>query len=326
MQASAEKRSHDLQFCSNRMNWDDLHCFLAVARQGQLRKAGQVLGLDATTIGRKLRRLEADVGQTLFEHRRTGHALTAAGTALLAHAEAMEHAAAAIAQEPSQASAGLSGLLRVSVSEGFGTWFIAPRLAAFTRQHPDLTIELAASSGFLNPSRKEADVAILLARPRQGPLTTRKLTDYHLGLYATPEFLAEAGPVTSARALHKLPLVSYIPDFIYAPELKYLDEISAGLKSLLRSSSINAQHQLAAAGAGVAVLPCFMGDGDARLLRVLPQVDIRRTFWLASHQDAVTTPRVRAFIDWLVAETQNARALLRGEVVTPTGIEPVLQP
>ncbi len=293
------------------MNWDDLQIFLAVARHGQLVKAGQSMGMDATTIGRKLQRLERSIGQTLFEHRRTGHVPTAAGTAMLAHAEAMERAAAAIhATEATDSS--LSGVLRVSVSEGFGTWFIAPRLAALTRDHPDLTIELVANSGFLNPSKKEADVAILLARPRRGPLTVRKLTEYHLGLYATPPFIAANGPITSVRRLPALPLISYIPDFIYAPELKYLDEIAADLHPRLRSSSINAQAQLAASGAGIAVLPCFIGDADVRLARLLPAVDIRRSFWLAAHQDSIGTPRVRAFIDWLVAATQAERALLSG--------------
>ena len=293
------------------MKWDDLQIFLAVARSGQLARAGQALGIDATTVGRKLQRLEQALGETLFEHRRTGHVLTAAGSRLLVHAEAMANAAAALTRQSAD-NTGVAGPLRVSVAEGFGTWFIAPRLGELTRANPNLTIDLVASSGFLSPSRKEADVAILLARPRRGPLVTRKLTDYSLGLYATSGFVAAAGRPVTIATLPDLPLISYIPDFIYAPELKYLDDIAGGLEPKLRSSSINAQYQLAAAGAGIAVLPCFIADLDARLQRVLPALNIRRTFWLAAHQDVIATPRVRAFVDWLVAATAESSGLLAG--------------
>src|SRR3546814_10275525 len=93
-------------------------------------------------------------------------------------------AAAARFHKADEGGAGLSGQLRVSVSEGFGNSFIAPRLGRFVAAHPELEIDLVASSGFLNPSRREADMAVLLARPRKGPLITRKLADYSLGLYA----------------------------------------------------------------------------------------------------------------------------------------------
>ncbi len=298
-----------MQATGSGMKWDDLQIFLGVARNGQLARAGLALGIDATTVGRRLHRLEHEVGKTLFEHRRTGHVLTAAGSRLLAHAEAMERAAAAFETREGSVR-GVVGSLRVSVAEGFGTWFVAPRLGELTTANPELTIDLVASSGFLSPSRKEADVAILLARPRRGPLVARKLADYRLGLYATPRFAS--GQAITIAALPKLPLISYIPDFIYAPELKYLDEVAPGLEPTLRSSSINAQHQLAAAGAGIAVLPCFIADLDDRLHRVLPEIDIRRTFWLAAHQDVITTPRVRAFIDWLVAATAGCSDLLDG--------------
>jgi DNA-binding transcriptional LysR family regulator len=313
MQAIRSFCSYSLQkrMSERLMKWDDLQIFLAVARHGQLARAGSALGIDATTVGRKLQRLERQVGETLFEHRRTGHVLTPTGSRLLGHAEAMERAAGEFAPDDADAK-GVSGSLRISVAEGFGTWFIAPRLGELTRGNPGLTIDLVASSGFLSPSRKEADVAILLARPRRGPLVTRKLTDYSLGLYATPAFVGAAGQPINLAALPGLPLISYIPDFIYAPELKYLDDVASGLEPRLRSSSINAQHQLAATGAGVAVLPCFIADPDERLQRVLPQLDIRRTFWLAAHQDVIATPRVRAFIDWLVEATAREGELLNG--------------
>ena len=108
--------------------------------------------------------------------------------------------------------------------------------------------------------------------------------------------------------------MGYIPDFIYAPELNYLGEAGFDREPSIRSSSINAQHQIIAAGAGAGILPCFMGDADPRLDRIRPDVAIRRTFWLAVHQDVSSMPRVRGLIDWLVEACDRERKLLMVEI------------
>ncbi len=284
------------------MDWRGLHIFIALARAGSLVRAGRLLGIDPTTVSRNIRALEDALGCTLFELTRDGQILTSAGRRLLVSAETMERAAASFQDESAGEGAG-SGLVRVSVAEGFGTWFVAPRIAQFAHAFPNITVDLVANNGFLNPSRKEADIAILLARPRKGPLKTRKLADYALGLYAAK---GVADPESS------LPLVSYIPDFIYAPELNYLDEIGSTRAPTLRSSSISAQAQMIAAGAGFGVLPCFMGDQDGRLQRIRHEMAFQRTFWLAVHQDVSTQPRVRRFLDWLVEIAEANRALFDG--------------
>ncbi|PVE59416.1 LysR family transcriptional regulator [Arthrobacter sp. TPD3018] len=280
--------------------WDDLQDFLRVARAGQIARAAAAAGVDATTLARHLRRLEGALGQTLFEQSREGQVLTAAGEALLVAVEAMGQAAAGIVPTDDDPDR-LSGVLRVSVSEGFGTWFVAHHLPDFTARHPDLTIDLVASSGFLNPSRREADVAILLARPQTGPLVSSKLTDYTLGLYAGELYAARHALPTIAAAVRDHPLVGYVPDLLYAPELRYLAEIEEGLSPRIRSSSINGQYRLIAAGAGLGVLPRFIGDADKSLRRVLPERTIRRSFWLVTHQDTRGAKRVRAFREWLTA-------------------------
>jgi len=280
--------------------WDDLQDFLRVARAGQIARAAAAAGVDATTLARHIRRLEAALGQTLFEQSREGQVLTGAGEALLVAVEAMGQAAAGIV--PTEADPDhLTGVLRVSVSEGFGTWFVAHHLSDFTARHPDLTIDLVASSGFLNPSRREADIAVLLARPQTGPLVSSKLTDYALGLYAGDLYAARRALPTTAGEVRDHPLVGYVPDLLYAPELRYLAEIEEGLSPRIRSSSINGQYRLIAAGAGLGVLPRFIGDADKSLRRVLPERTIRRSFWLVTHQDTRGAKRVRAFRDWLIA-------------------------
>ncbi len=301
------------------MDWDKLQYFLFVARHGTLARAGAALHVDATTVSRQVSALEAALQQTLFERAPTGFVLTAAGRALVPHAEAMAAAAARIHSERDGGSA-LSGQLRVSVSEGFGNSFIAPRLGRFVAAHPELEIDLVASSGFLNPSRREADMAVLLARPRKGPLITRKLSDYSLGLYA-PADRRDWQEAVAATPLSRagIPVIGYMPDILYAPELDYLGEIEPGLRANVRSSSILAQRRMIAGGAGVGVLPCFLAAGDPALVRVRPDQAIARAFWLALHRDVAPQPRIRAFIDWLDAEVRDNRGLL----VPAQGARPV---
>jgi DNA-binding transcriptional LysR family regulator len=287
----------------NGLDWSDLQIFMAVAQTGQMARAAHILSADATTIGRRLRRLERALGQTLFERTRQGQVLTEAGEALLARVEDMARAAAPLTDQAPGAD-GPTGTLRISVSEGFGSWFLAKYLPHFLDQYPGLTVDLVANSGFLSPSKREADIAVLLSRPKSGPLVARKLTDYHLRLYAAKEYSAHL-PHAPADLANSHRLIGYIPDLIYAPELHYLDEIHPGLTAHLRSSSINAQHRLIAAGAGIGVLPCFMGDKDETLTRVLPQCVITRTLWLVTHRDTQGLSRVKAGKEWLIGITQS---------------------
>jgi DNA-binding transcriptional LysR family regulator len=145
------------------MDWSDLPIFLEVARAQQLGRAAASLGVDATTVGRRLRRLETAVGQRLFEQGPDGQILTSAGEDLLARATAMAAIASDI-RTPPVGRAEVDGTIRVSVAEGFGTWFVSRHLGTLAQAHPKLAVDLVATSGFLNPTRRETDVAVLLAR------------------------------------------------------------------------------------------------------------------------------------------------------------------
>ncbi|MDB5701713.1 MAG: LysR family transcriptional regulator [Sphingomonadales bacterium] len=284
------------------MDWGKLQTFIVLARSTNLERASRTLGIDGTTVSRKIRSLELELGHTLFERTRDGQVLTADGRRLFTQVETMERAALEF-QEGAGVAGAEHGLVRVSAAEGFGTRFVAPHLRDFANLHPNISVDLYANSGFLNPSRKEADIALLLAQPRKGPLKTRKLTDYGLGLYIA---------ANEPKRPEDVALIGYIPDFIYAPELNYLDELALGREPTLRSSSINGQLEMIAAGAGFGVLPCFMGDADARVRRIYPEKFLKRTFWLAVHQDVSLLPRVRIFIDWLVGVAARERGLLLG--------------
>lgn len=281
-------------------DWDDLRVFLAVARARKVAPAARALSIDPTTIGRRLARLEATLGAPLFENIGGDRQLTERGHALFHHAEAIESSALAALGEVSGDSSRLSGQVRLSVSEGFSTWVLTPAVREFHRSHPDIRLDLVTTSGFLNPSKREADIAVMLARPRTGRLVASKLGDYRLRLYGATYYLASAGRPEDADGLRHHTLIGYVPEFLYAPELDYLGEIGTGLEPSIRSTSINIQHRLIANGVGIGVLPAFIGDRDARLTPLLTDtVEIRRSFWLVTHSDVRRLARIEAVSAWL---------------------------
>jgi DNA-binding transcriptional LysR family regulator len=295
-------------------DWNDFKAFLAVAQAGQIARAAAKMGVDATTIGRRLRRLEAQTGTTLFEQTREGQALTEAGEMLLASIEVMGIAADQ-ARHKSSGGRGPVGNLRISVSEGFGSWFLTRHIQDFGRRYPELRLDLVASSGFLSPSKREADIAVVLSRPKAGHVIAQKLAPYALRLYASTKYLSERGMPSKPDELgtdHQL--IGYIPDLVYAPELNYLADIASELQPNIRSSSIIAQYKLVAAGVGIAVLPCFIGDVDNELVPVLPEIVIDRSFWLVTHKDNRALERVKAGKAWLQEIVQHDRDILRPQL------------
>lgn len=201
--------------------------------------------------------------------------------------------------------------MRLSVSEGFGSQFLTLFLADFARAHPNLSIELVANSGFLSPSKREADIAVMLSRPKAGPVVCRKLADYSLTLYASRAYLEAHGTPRAPKDLARgHTFVSYIPDLLYAPELNYLDEFHAGLTAQVRSSSINAQNRLIEEGVGIGVLPRFIGDRSAALVPVCPDRSIRRSFWIVTHRDTQSLARVRLAKEWLLDCAGSGRGVL----------------
>ncbi|OAO00816.1 hypothetical protein A8B75_17975 [Sphingomonadales bacterium EhC05] len=283
------------------MNWDDLRYFLAVARQRTLGATGKNLQVDGTTVGRRISRLEENLGFSLFEITPVGHILTSAGEALLEHAEDAERAILGASEALTGEQSRFAGTVRLSLSEGFASWVLSPRLAEFSALHPDISLEIVTTNGFLSPSKREADIAIMLARPRRGPLIAQKLSDYGLGLFAAKNFVKTGGTPSSIKDIHNFPLIGYLPDFIYAEELRYLSEIDPALIPQKCSTSINIQRSMCAAGLGLAVLPYFMTQKDSLLVHILPkQIAIRRSFWIVVHRDLRAVGRIKAVTDWLM--------------------------
>lgn len=293
------------------MQWDDMRFFLAVARARTLSAAAKSLLVDATTVGRRIDRLAGQLKTTLFEVGPAGHMLTASGIELQKHAEEVERSIIAAASSITGEQSSFAGTVRLSLSEGFATWVVAKYLNSFKALHPQIKLEIVTTNGFLNPSKREADLAVMLARPIKGPLIAHKLTDYTLGLYASREYLEKFPTPQTIHDLRRHDLIGYISDFIYAEELRYLTEISDDLTPSISSSSINVQRELTRAGLGVSVLPNFIGSIDEQLIPIMPSVQIRRSFWIVVHRDLAKVARVRAVIEWLDQLVRDPK-LMRG--------------
>lgn len=282
------------------MHWDDLRIFLAAARSRTLSDAARKLGVDATTVGRRLERLSGDLKTTLFEATPGGLTLTGHGERLLIQAEAVEQSISVASDTLTGERSRLRGLVRISISEGLATWVVARHLPEFRALHPEISLELVTTNGFLNPSKREADLAITLARPARGHLIASKLADYRLGLFASKDYLERHGAPASGEDIGRHPVIGYTPDFIYADELRYLGEIGSRIEPSLSSSSINVQQAMIHAASGIGVLPLFIGRQDEALVRILEgSAEIRRSFWLVVHKDSRHVARIAAVIDWL---------------------------
>ncbi|MEP9376868.1 LysR family transcriptional regulator [Aquabacter sp. CN5-332] len=291
-------------------DWSDLRFFLAVARAGKLTLAARQLGVEHSTVSRRISALELMLGAKLFDRQPSGYVLTAHGDRLFASAEAMETLASAAQQEIGGADFGVSGTVRIGAPDGFGTYFLAPRMGRLAAQHPALEIQFLAMPRVFNLTKREADIAISLSRPKQGRLHARKLTDYRLRLYAARDYLEAHGPIENRAALLRHTFISYVDELLYAPELDYAPLVAKDLRPRVKSSSLVAQFMAVRAGAGIAVLPCFMAEGDPGLAPILPEeVELTRTFWLITHADTRSLARVRVAADFIAREAQEARAL-----------------
>jgi DNA-binding transcriptional LysR family regulator len=287
------------------LDWDDLRLFLAVARCGSFVASGRQLGLNHTTLARRLSGLEQSLGARLFDRSPRGVQPTKAGLELLQHAERIEEEILVAGRTLHGQDQQVSGAVRLATPEAFGTFFIAPRVHLLTARHPDIALELVPQSRAVNLSRREADIAVSLHRPDQGRLCAARLLDYRIGLYASEDLLARTEPVHGLADLQRRPFISSIEEMIDLPELRNLDQ-SLAHNCVFRSSSVAAQMEAVVSGLGFGLLHCFAVTPAMRLVRILPgEVEVIRSYWMVYHADLARVPRIRAVADFLA---QHVRA------------------
>jgi DNA-binding transcriptional LysR family regulator len=292
------------------VDWDDLRHFLAIHRGGTLARAASALGINATTVGRRLSALEERVHARLFDRTPEGYALTAAGRDLLYRAERMEAEALALEREVLGADQRLVGSVRVTATEMIGTRFIMPHLPQFRTRHPEIAIELECSHRNVSLTRREADVALRLARPYEENVVTRRLAPIPLALYAAPNYLSARGlPEDAEASLAGHELVLFAATRAFRVENSWFEPRLTGARIALRSDSVSAIFAATLAGAGIALLPRAAADRDRGLIRIETATSPEpRVIWQTVHEDLQKSARVRAVLDFLAEILQPAGA------------------
>jgi len=291
------------------LNWDDARIFLAIARSGQILGAARALGLNHATVARRLDALEAALGTRLIARTTHGSELTTEGERFLVHAERVESEMLAAREAAGAEDAAVSGTVRVGAPDGFGVAFLAPRIGELVERHTGLVIELVPVPRAFSLSRREADIAVTLERPREGRLVARKLTDYTLGLYASRTYLARHGAPKTLEDLAAHRLVGYVDDLLYAASLDYTAEFLKSWRSSLAVSSAMGQTEAVRAGAGIGILHAFMARRDPDLLPVLPQHTLTRSYWTVIHEDLRAIRRVALVSEFLGEIVARDRAI-----------------
>jgi DNA-binding transcriptional LysR family regulator len=217
------------------LDWDDLRYFLAVQRARTLAGASAKLGINATTVGRRLSALEEQVGARLFDRTPTGYLLTASGQDLVERAERMEAEALAAERSVVGADQRRGGIVRVSVTEMLATRFVAPQLARFHDAYPEITLELNCTNRSVHLGRREADIALRLSRPHEDNVVTRQLGKIPLCLYAARSYVDTWGaPGDPERSLHGHRVLMFADSRGFRVENQWLDQRRDGARVVLR--------------------------------------------------------------------------------------------
>ncbi len=294
------------------IDWRDLRFFLAILRSRSLTAAARRLRVNQSTVGRRLLALEEAAGARLFERTPDGYRLTAAGERVVPAAERLEAEAFAIERALTGLESRVEGAVRMTATEGIGIFFVAPALRELHRAHPGLEVELVLDPRTFSLSRREADLALRLARPRQAGLVARRLGEIALALYASPGYVQERGRPAASGRLSGHVVLGYEESLADVPESRWMAVHARDAAPVLRTNSVLVLLQAAQAGLGLALLPCYLAEGTG-LVRALPlAAGVRRELWLAVHADLQHTAHIRAVIEFLAAQAKARAAWFAG--------------
>ena len=295
-------------------DWDDLRVFLALAREGNLTATARKLGVSHPTIARRIKALEDRIGARLFDRLPDRFVLTSAGEELLADAEAMERAAESIHRRSAGLTDTAHGTVRLSAGEAM-TGFLAGHLPRLRHNLQCIEFELVASHMLANLSRREADLLIRDQVPDLASIVARRLGRVAYAVYgSTGRVIADSRRET----LRGMTWIGFDDEHDYMPGQSWVLALLDGARPAVRVNNWLVLHDAVRAGAGLAVLPCYLGDADPALRRIGPALEeVVADQWLLVHRDLRDLPRVRAVIDALVRLFQEERAAIEGRRLDP---------
>ncbi|MBP2230884.1 DNA-binding transcriptional LysR family regulator [Azospirillum agricola] len=290
-------------------DWDDVRYFLAVARQGSLSSASRLLGVNHSTVLRRVAGLEAAMGVRLFDKLPRGYVLTAAGEDLRDSALAMEETLAAASRRLSGRDTQLEGSLRVTTVDIMAMHVLPRHLVAFRALHPGIRLDVSVSEASLSLTRREADVAIRLIAHPPDNLVGRALSGLAFAPYGAVSLAERSGGATPDQA----GWAGLDESFDHTAMARWLKAAVPAERIVYRVNSVATLVEAVRAGVGFGLLPCVLADRMPDLRRVGPPVeDFGVRVWLLTHRDLRMMGRVRAFLDFMAAALTGDRDLLEG--------------
>jgi DNA-binding transcriptional LysR family regulator len=293
--------------------WDDFRLVKAIADARGMAGAAAELGINHSTVFRRLGLIEAALGTILFERHRTGYALTPAGAEMVALAGRLDADITAFARRVAGQELTPSGELRVTTSDSLLVHLLTPLLVRFQESCPDVHLDIVIANLALNLSKRDADVAIRASSRPPETLVGRKVASIAWAVYGAQGSPAPAPPdarwVGLGDALSALEVAKVLAEQVPPGRIVYKVNTVLGLAEAVEG------------GAGLAYLPCFIADARPALVRLTaPSCDFADDLWLLTHPDLRRQPRVRVFLDFMAGELGRLRALLEGR--TPPGGSP----
>jgi DNA-binding transcriptional LysR family regulator len=298
----------------HRFDWEDLRYLLAVAHNGSTLAAGRALGVDPSTVQRRLAELERCIGQALVQRQPSGYRLTEFGQQLLPHAERVEQAIAVFEQHVATATADVSGVVRVTCPEPIVFRITqSDLLERFRARHPGLQVQFVMSDKYIDLTKGEADVALRSGDTDDGELVGRKIGDSVWAVYASRAYIERHGRPERLEDLAQHALVGFDDTMARHRIAAWLHKVAPNATMAARCNSVLGLVYSAKAGVGVAPLPIALGDAEPDLVRVIePVSDLTRIWRLLTTPELRRTPRVAAFFDFIASEVGTLRPILTG--------------
>jgi len=287
------------------MDWDKLRIFHAVADAGSLTHAGDTLHLSQSAVSRQIRALEESLNATLFHRHARGLILTEQGELLFDATSSMVRRLDTAEARIRDSKEEVFGELRVTTTIGFGTLWLAPRLAKLYAKYPDLKIDLMLEERVLDLPMREADVAIRMKEPSQADLIRRRLMNIRMRLYASPDYLAQTGALSSIGDVSHHRLICQNPtSFQVAAGANLVQELMTyDVKSMLTVNNYFGVLQAVLNNLGIGVLPDYLLEDFPDLVRVLPDVESNEVpVFLAYPEELRNSKRIAAFRDFVTEE------------------------
>jgi DNA-binding transcriptional LysR family regulator len=281
-------------------DWASIRIFLEIVRRGSFRSASEHLRLSFKVLRKQIGDLEQQLGVTLLTRHVDGVRATPEGEEILGAAREMELASFKLIRARDRTRPALSGEVRLSVTEGLGTFWLAPRLVQFMRPHPRLRVDMSVAAQSADILRLEADISVQLSQPTSAELKIVKLGRLHLMPFAGTTHVETYGLPKTIEELAKHRLVLNLSD----GSAEHIEQIHPGLTRDLATARTNVSsvhYWLIAKGAGVGFLPTFMQTSGLRLVPIDLGIHFHVDVWLVYHPDASRIPRVRRTIDWVIA-------------------------